>query len=403
MVDGFCAPGFERVREEFERNFAERDELGASVCVVIDGEPVVDLWGGIRDATTGEAWERDTMNLIMSCSKGLAAMCGNMLLDRGQLDLDTPIATYWPEFAAHGKDAIPVRYAFNHQSGVFHVRGCIPPGGLCQWDTMIKLLEDTPPFWEPGTRSGYHGVTIGYLIGELVRRIDGRTIGTFFREEIAEPLGLDAWIGLPAEHEHRVAASIPFDPTAAHVPPDIAAAVANLNPFALSMLTNHGDWIANWDTAASHASELPSAGAITNARGLAGAYTPFALGGSFNGVILVKPDTIAGMRYPQSASHRDAVLDVPTSFTLGLSKSWPGPPPSSALGNAVIIGEDAFGTPGMGGQIGFADPHHRLAFAYTMTRQGAGTGLNTRGQTLVDTVYQAFGCTTSKPGFWARP
>jgi CubicO group peptidase (beta-lactamase class C family) len=408
MVDGFCAPRFERLREEFERNFAERNELGASVCVVIDGEPVVDLWGGVRDLASGDPWERDTVNVIMSSSKGLAAMCTNMLLDRGQLDVDTPISKYWPEFAAHGKADITARQVLSHQSGVFNVSGTLPPGDFLDWDTYIRRIEETTPFWEPGTRAGYHGLTIGSITGELLRRIDGRTIGTFFRDEIAQPLDLDCWIGLPEEHEHRVAPSIAFDPTAPDVPPDVLAAMSNLmsNPLAAAMFAHIADLIPVWDTRAAHAAELPSSGAITNARGLAGAYTPFALGGSHNGVTLVSPATIAGMRYPQAVTDRDAVLDCPSSYTLGLSKSWRPAgalQPSGIAGNELSIGEDAFGTPGMGGQIGFADLHHRLAFAYTMNRHGTGTGLNARGQSLIDCVYTALGCPTKAPGFWVRP
>jgi CubicO group peptidase (beta-lactamase class C family) len=446
-VSGSCTPRFERVREEFERNFAERGESGASVCVILDGEPVVDLWGGVADEAIGRPWEQDTMNVIFSCSKGLAALCGNMLIDRGLLDLDAPIARYWPEFAQKGKAEIPVRMAFNHQSGVFHVDEIVPPGGFNDWDAMIGRIERTRPAWEPGTRAGYHGLTIGWLIGELVRRIDGRSIGTFFHNEVADPLGLDAWIGLPAVHEHRVAKSMSFDPGLPDppdwlpvaltnpstrsfqaiaraimrtpplrravtrriadlfeergLPPELAADAAKLDSLMFRLFANLGDWLpSGFDTPAAHAAEIPAGGAIANARGLAGAYAPLSLGGVHNGVRIVSESAIAGMRYPQSNLGRDAVLGIATSYTLGFSKSWPN---FGREGDGVIIGEDAFGTPGLGGQIGFADPSYRLAFAYTMTKHGIGTGLNERGQSLVDATYATLGSAGCARGFWIRP
>lgn len=446
-MNGSCDPRFERVREEFERNFAQRGELGASVCVMVDGEPVVDLWDGVADHRTGRPWQSDTMNVVMSCSKGLTALCGNMLIDRGELDPDAPAARYWPEFAQAGKSEIPVRMLFNHQSGVSHVAQRVPPAGFNDYDLMVGLVERTPPFWEPGTRAGYHSLTMGWLVGELVRRVSGRTVGTFFREEVAEPLGLDdVWIGLPQEHEHRVARTIPFeaavpelpqfaqtllDPTrrpfrvlsqaaaaspalqrrisrvlsshvdAADLPPNLMAGLTRLDPVLFALLGNMGDWLPDhFDTRAAHAAEIPAAGAVANARGLAGAYAPLSLDGALDGVRLVSEPGIARMRHPQSVQEIDAVLGIRTSYTMGFSKSWPNPrvPDSS-----VIIGEDAFGTPGMGGQMGFADPSYRLAFGYTMTKHGVGTALNQRGQSLIDATYEALGSPGRGLGFWARP
>jgi CubicO group peptidase (beta-lactamase class C family) len=453
VTSGFCDPRFERVREQFERNFHERDELGASVCVVLDGEPVVDVWGGIADPETGRPWERDTVNVIMSCSKGLTAMCGHILIDEGRLELDKPVADYWPQFARHGKGAIPVRQVFNHQSGVAHVEPIVPPGGFNDWELMIGLIEETPPFWPPGTRTGYHAMTIGWLIGELVRRISGDSVGRFFAERVAEPLALDCWIGLPEEHEHRVARTVFFDigaeagippavyaaltapgtrahrllcaalrlgpvrsaaawamlrqlrarqardPEAGMLPPEFVLSLLDPRSAAFKLISNLGDYFELADDRAAHAAEIPASGAITNARGLAGAYTPLSLGGAHNGVRIVSDAAIERMGYPQSFTDVDACLGIRTCFTLGFSKSWPSP----VAGDGVFIGEDAFGTPGLGGQIGFADPHHRLAFAYTMNRHGAGTGLNERGQSLVDETYRALGSPGREPGFWRRP
>lgn len=414
VVQGGCDPRFEQVRDEFERNFTERGEVGAAVCVMVDGEPVVDLWGGIADPSESKPWDRDTLVVIMSASKGAAALCGNMLVDRGQLDLEAPVAHYWPEFARKGKADIPVRMAFNHQSGVAHVSGWVPDGGLADWGLMIRFIEETRPFWRPGTRVGYHALTQGYLIGELVRRISGKRIGVFFRDEVAGPLGLDFWIGLPEDQEYRVAKTIRFDHASeempapmrvvARMPPRLlytaASAVAPGN-LGLRMLTNLGGWAENLDARKYHDAEIPAGGAIANARSLAGMYAPLSLGGVIGKTRLVNGPAIAGMRYSQSVSDCDAVTAIRTCYTLGFSKSWP----NRHLGvlNNVIIGEDAFGTPGAGGHIGFADPSCRLAFGYTMNRHGPGAGLNSRGQSLVDAVYRILGSPTDKPGFWVRP
>jgi len=401
VVAGSCAPRFARVRDEFERNFAERGEVGASVCVIVDGEPVVDLWGGTADPDTGRPWERNTINSIMSSSKGVVALCGHVLVDRGELDLDAPIARYWPEFAKHGKADIPVRMAFNHQSGVFHVSGPVPAGGCNDWDFMIGLVENTAPDWTPGTTAGYHAMTIGWMIGELVRRISGVSVGAFFRREIADPLGLDCWIGLPEEHEHRVAKGIPFDFATVEMPAHMRALATDPTSRPNRFMMNCGGFLPNgFDTRAAHAAELPASGVITNARGLAGVYAPLSLDGAHDGVRVVSASALPRMRHPESVVAVDAVNGIRTSYTLGFSKSWPNP---QIANSSVIIGEDAFGAPGMGGQMGFADPSYRLAFAYTMTKHGVGMGLNDRGQSLIDATYEILGSPGCDPGFWRRP
>lgn len=394
VVQGTCDSRFAEVREEFERNFTQRDELGASACLMLDGEVVVDLWGGTADPDSGRAWGRDTVNVIASCSKGVAAMCGNVLIDRGELDPDRPIAHYWPEFAQAGKDAIPVRQAFNHQSGLFTFGAPLPADrGCAEWELCVRVLEETAPFWEPGTRVGYHALTIGYLIGELVRRVDGRTIGRFLAEEIAGPHGLDLWFGIPADVEERVARSIPYDLT--KLPPEQLAKMTDPSSPTAQVFGNTGGWVTDWDHPDLHAAELPAMGAITNARGLCGAYAAV-IGG------LVSEATLAGMRTTQSATDHDYVLQYRSTYTMGFSKSWVMPLPDGTTGG-VCIGEDAFGTPGFGGQIGFADPGCGLAFAYTMNRHGEGTALNERGQSLIDAAYRALGSPGRAGGQWVRP
>lgn len=395
-VQGRCEPRFAAVREEFERNFAERGDTGGSVAVFVDGEPVVDLWGGVKDET-GAPWEEDTLSVIFSCSKGLASMCMNMLIDRGVVDPELPVAHYWPEFAQNGKEGVTIRMSMNHTSGVFHVDDTIPVGGFNDWDTMVKLVEETAPAWDPGTSAGYHGLVIGWTLGEVLRRVDGRTIGTFFREEIAEPLGgVDAWIGLPAEHEDRVAKTITYDPS--DLPPEFASALQM--PLGVHLSTNLGEWVPDrCDTRETHAAENPGGGAIANARALAHAYAPFSVGGTLNGVRLVSPRTIDAMRYTQTSVEKDLVLGIRTAFSRGFSKSWENYGPGAGL----IMGEDAFGAAGLGGQLGFADPTYRVSFGYTTVKHGLGTALNERGQSLVDATYRALGSANKDNGFWVNP
>src|SRR5947209_11840914 len=184
IVHGSCSPRFQAVGDGFERNFAEGGEVGASVCVVLAGEPVVDLWGGVADRPTGRPWERDTIGLVWSCTKGAVALCAHVLVARGQLDLDAPVARYWPEFAQAGKEAVTTRLLLSHQAGLPAVRQPLRPGGLFDWQYVTETLAAEAPFWEPGTRQGYHALTFGHLVGEVVRRVAGRPLDVFFREEV---------------------------------------------------------------------------------------------------------------------------------------------------------------------------------------------------------------------------
>ena len=186
-IEGTCAPRFAQVREEFERNIADRSEIGASVCVTVDGETVVDLWGGVAEPASGRAWGADTIGHVWSATKGATALCAHMLAARGQLDLNAPVAHYWPEFAKNGKDGILVRHLLNHQAGLPAVRDPLPPGCFYDWQLMVDALAREEPFWKPGTRNGYHALTFGFLVGEVVRRVSGRTLGEYFRAEVAGP------------------------------------------------------------------------------------------------------------------------------------------------------------------------------------------------------------------------
>jgi CubicO group peptidase (beta-lactamase class C family) len=399
VVQGACDPAFQAVRDEFERNFAERGELGASVCVTLAGRTVVDLWGGVADAATGRQWERDTICVAWSCTKGATALCAHLLLDRGELRLDEPVARRWPEFAQAGKEDVTVRMLLAHQAGLAALRQPLPPGAFYDWALMTAALAAETPFWQPGTRHGYHGLTFGYLVGELVRRVTGLSIGRFFRQEVAEPLGIDFWIGLPPSERPRVA------PVVLQPPPD----PANLNPMermafadptsvTFLMLANTGGYMnpGECDTPAALAAEIPSAGGVTNGRGLAGMYAPLAGGGGR----LASEGAVRRMAQVASASCVDACLLVPTRFALGFGKTVDNRT-NPLVQDSVVLSEEAFGHPGMGGSIGFADPGARMSFGYVMNRHGAGLALNERGQRLVDAAYRSAGYTSSEPAGWA--
>ncbi|GAA3593100.1 serine hydrolase domain-containing protein [Nonomuraea rosea] len=396
-VQGTCDPRFAQVAEEFETNLAGRGEVGASVCVIVGGEVLVDLWGG--QAAPGRPWERDTIGHVWSCTKGATAVCAHLLAARGELDLDAPVVRYWPEYGAHGKGGTLVRHLLSHQAGVPALREPLPPGAFYDWKLMADRLANEEPFWEPGTRHGYHALTFGYLVGEVVRRISGRSLGTFFREEVAEPLGLEFWLGLPEAQEGRVAPTIPADPP--EEPPAFSIK-AFTDPASLPalLLAHEGGYMAfgESDSRAAHAAESGAIGAITNARGLAGLYRPLSLGGGE----LVSGEHLAAMSLTVSAG-ADAVLLVPTRWALGFMKSMDNRhlPPADSEG--VLMSATAFGHAGMGGSVGFCDPAARLAFGYTMNKQGPGLGVNPRGQALVDAAYRALGHRQVYGGIWLAP
>lgn len=381
MIHGRVDPSFAPVRDAFARNFAERGELGASLCVIVAGRTAVDLWGGFADPAREQPWREDTLVMVHSCTKGAAALCAHVLAARGALDVDAPVARYWPEFAAAGKERIPVRMLLNHRAGLAAIDRPLRPREGLDAKAMADALAEQPPNWEPGALHGYHAFTFGWLVGEVVRRISGRSLGQFFRDEIAGPQGLDFWIGLPDSLEPRVARIAPPPP------PDPA------DPFGAALL-DHGSltrrafmnpstmfFAGGADFARRlRAAEIPAANGMANARGLAGLYTPLA---ARNGARLVDDATFARMTAVESEGP-DRILVYDTRFTQGFMKSIDGGP----LHRARLGPNDAaFGHVGAGGSVGMADPTAGVAIGYAMNRMGAGLLLNERGQSLVDAVY----------------
>ncbi|WP_367137352.1 serine hydrolase domain-containing protein [Saccharothrix sp. HUAS TT1] len=384
-VEGTCADEFAEVRAEFERNFAERGELGAGVHVTVDGETVVDLWGG--DAG-GRPWTEDTITHVWSCTKGATALCSHVLAQRGELDLDAPVVRYWPEFGQNGKSRTLVRDLLAHRAGLTAVREPLPPGGMFDWELVTDLLARQEPFWEPGSRHGYHALTFGHLVGEVVRRVVTAPLAEFFEEEISGPLALDFWLTLPEDLEPLVAPTVPADRDA-DVPAVHATAMTRPDSMQALLLTNTGGYVAASNSREAHAAQYGSVGGMSNARGLAQLYRPLALGGEYNGTRLVDEDRVRSMSAVASSGH-DEMLLAPTRFALGFMKSVDNRH-LPAADRGVLLPEAAFGHSGMGGSLGFADPSARLSFGYAMTKMGPGIGVNERGQSLVDAAYRSLG------------
>jgi CubicO group peptidase (beta-lactamase class C family) len=406
MTNGLCKPGFERVAEAFKKNFDSNGEIGASVCLTVGGETVVDLWGGIANPKTGAAWTKDTVSIVFSCTKGATALCAHVLASRGKLDLDAPVVELWPEFGQHGKEAVTTRMMLDHSSAVPALRAPVKDSGPFEWDYMTARLADEVPFWPPGTRNGYHGFTFGWTVGEMVRRASGRSLGTFFREEVAKPLGLDFWIGLPEEIEPRVAPIIPYVYKAADaVTPFMRDLGTDKQSIASLFFFNVGAWRTKGANAReSHAAEIGAANGVTNARGLAGMYAPLANGGGK----LVDGKTLVRMGEVSMATHDDATLRIPTRFALGFMKSMDNRKRSMGAKlfgedvDSVILGSAAFGHVGAGGSLGFADPAAGLSFGYTMNQMGPGLLMNARGQALVDAAYLSLGYKNKDGGVWVK-
>jgi CubicO group peptidase (beta-lactamase class C family) len=399
-VEGQFDPKFEGVVDAFVENFERRDEVGASCCLTLEGRTVADLWGG-RVAVDGAAWTRDTISIVFSATKGATALCAHMAADRGQLDLDAPVTRYWPTFGQAGKEEALVTMMLDHSVGLPHLRTKVKKGGFYDYDYMIGLLEREEPFWKPGIRNGYHGITLAWTIGEMVHRSTGKRLGAFFNEEVAKPLGLDFAIGLPADREPRVAPMI-YAPITDEVRNSRVsqAAVKEKDSATHYFMFNMGGFDANSHEA--HAAEIGSANGISNARGLAGLYAPLANGGELKGVRLVGRDALQRMALCSVATHEDATLRIPTRFSLGFMKAMDNRRLDNAAHCSLLIGEPAFGHVGAGGSLGFADPDCRMSFGYTMNRMGFGILMNDRGQSLVDAAYRALGYRSDASGVWAR-
>jgi CubicO group peptidase (beta-lactamase class C family) len=382
-IQGICDARFAAVRDAFAENFAARGEIGAAVAALVDGETVVDLWGGHADAARTRPWERDTIVNVYSATKRVVTVCAHRLAEQGLLDIDAPVAKYWPEFAQAGKDELPVRYLLSHRAGLPAITEPLAKGSIYQWGTMTAALAAQEPWWEPGTTYGYHALTFGWLVGEVVRRLTGKSLGAYVREELAGPLGLDFHIGLAETHDARTAEVVPRP---APSPVEVARflrVVAEPQSMAFKAIANPPDLLESGiaNTRAWRAAEIPAANGHGNARSLARLYAALARGGELDGVRVLSEDAIRQAIVEQS-SGPDAVLGQEYRFGLGFMLTLPAHPfgPSPR----------AFGHTGMGGALGFADPDAGVAFAYTMNQMGTFSGLeDPRWPPLVEALYAA--------------
>ncbi len=367
-VNGICDSRFARVREAFAENLASGLELGGGVSLMADGKLVVDLWGGHTDAARSKPWRRNTLVNVWSATKGIVALAVAMLVERGKLDYAVPVARWWPEFAAGGKEHISLNLVLSHQAGLNGLSVPMPESGLLAWTPYAEALASMSPLWEPGSRCIYHAFTYGHLIGEPLRRIDGRSPGRFIAEEIAGPLGIDFFVGLPEREEPRVAQTI----AAANASDWIAAVQQSpfphscINPVPRALAPNDLAW---------RAAEVPGANGQSNAAALATIYGALASGGGG----IVGKDAIKEAARPRVRGWDDS-LSAPAAFAAGYQ-----------IEDLLGIGRAAaFGHAGWGGALGFADPEAGIGFGYvTNLMLGSGNAPDPRLKALTDAVYES--------------
>lgn len=395
-VHGYCDDKFRAVQDAFIENFHSREEQGASVCLSVDGETVVDLWGGMKHPKQAEPWQEDTICVVHSCTKAAVSLCAHVLIAEGKLNIHAPVTDYWPEFGQAGKDQTTVEMLLNHQVGLAAFREPLKQGGIADWDYMVERTAAEAPFWEPGTRHGYQMTTYGWTVGELVRRVSGQSLGDFFGARIASSRNLDFHIGLPDDQHHRVSRLLKWAPKKGDpISPFTQALLASRESLQNLAFMNNGGH--RTDSPEGYRVEYGAAGGVANARGIAGMYQPLALGGED----LVDADILTRMQSCASAG-LDATLLLPSRFSLGFMLSMDNRHrPAGAL-ETVIMGGQAFGHAGAGGSLGFADTECRLGFGYTMNKMGAGILVNERGQALVDAAYRSLGYRTNEPGSWVK-
>ena len=380
-LQGQCDARFKRVREILEASFASGAELGAGLCVYVDGRLAIDLWGGFMDHEKTKPWRRDTLANVYSTTKGITAICAHQLVERGELDLDAPVARYWPEFAQNGKAELPVRMLLSHRAGLPAIAKPLQPTDIFNWNTMTSALAEQTPWWRPGTKHGYHALTYGWLVGELVRRVSGMSIGRYVREHVAAPLGAEFWIGLPEELDARTA-SLCQGPIHESGGPNMLEIIQKdpegmlaktfANPLLFAISPNSREW---------RAAELAAANGHTTAHALARIYAALAQGGELEGTRLLGREAIERARVQQSYG-RDEVLPLVSRFGLGFMM----PPREEPLGP----NSEVFFHAGAGGSLGLADPENKIGIGYVMNLMHTGVWLvDPRPRALLKAVYEA--------------
>ena len=374
-IRGHCDERFSAVRDAFEANFLADEELGASAAVTVEGQYVVDLWACKRNHN-GDPWEKDTIVNVYSTTKTMASICILMLADRGVIDFEAPVADYWPEFARNGKDSVLVRHVMTHQTGCSGFPRPVTPEELYDHDLMADLLAGMQPWWEPGTAPGYHAVTQGTLQAELLRRVDGRTIGTFFRDEVTGPLNADFHIGLPLSEGHRVAQlDVPqggIDQIVEGQPDSIA-----LRTFRSCRLDGTETETDEWRRA-----EIPAAGGIGNARSISRVHSAIACGGTIDGITLMNPETIEAALERQTFD-RDLVLGLNVPYGTGFGINHERIPLTPSDRTLYWFG--------WGGSMGVMDLDERMTISYAMNKMAGGLVGDARAFNLIAATYAAIG------------
>ncbi|GFG75298.1 serine hydrolase domain-containing protein [Mycobacterium botniense] len=388
-IQGSYAPGFERVRDEFEQNFAVRGEVGAAVAAWVDGELVVNLWGGFADAARTRPWREDTLATVLSGTKGLTATCVHQLADRGEIDLFAPVARYWPEFGQAGKEAVTIAMVMSHRSGVIGPRRPIPWQQVADWELVCERLAAAEPWWEPGTAQGYHMFTFGFILGEVVRRVTGRTVGQYLRSEIAEPLGIDVHIGLPTSEHHRCAEPV----NKPHVREVLASVQAPACPATLAEHPKAGlavamgfvpdDELGSYNRTLWLELEFPANNGQVSALGMATFYNALA------------QEKLLTRRHMELVRVSQGGLD--TDLVLGPRVADHAWGLGYMLNQRCLNGPNPriFGHGGLGGSFAFVDLEHRIGYAYVMNRFDATkANADPRSMALSNEIYAALGVTT---------
>jgi len=386
-INGEVSEGYEAVADAFSNNFDEFEEKGAAFCLYVEGESVVDVWGGVADTVSGRPWESNTLQLHFSTTKGLAAICAAMLYERGELDYEKPVSHYWPEFAQGGKEEITVAQCMNHQAGLPAVDAELTLDEICEKEPVLRALEKQVPLWEPGSRNGYHALTYGWIVGEIIKRIDGRPIGEFFNEEVVLPLGVDSFMGLPESEEHRVAPIVEAPGVDDPMVQELVDSIIGTGTLGWRALTLDGSMLKGdaydpfnpnaldiFNSRQVHAAEIPAAGGISEARALARIYA--ACVGEVDGVRLIKDETVLKTK-EESSRGPDLVLVVDSGWGMGFMRS---------LESSPMLTEESFGHSGAGGSLAFGDLEHRVGFGYVMNQMGTSVMGDPRTVSLITAI-----------------
>lgn len=398
-VHGFCDARFSKLREIFQHSFDAGTEIGAAFSFVLDGVTVVDMWGGHYDEARTREWERDTLVNVYSSTKGMVAICANQLIERGLLEIDEPVATYWPEFAAAGKEGVIVRWLLNHKAGLCAISRSLPQDANYDWQLMCDALAEQKPWWTPGEAHGYHAFTFGFLVGEVIRRIARESVGTFFRKNVAEPLGADFHIGLAAEHDARTSDMYSYaignrttPRPSDQIPPlsggmaEFVRAMQDHSTMQYAAFFNPPQTRDAVNTRAWRAAEIPAVNGHGTARALARIYGALARGGEIDGVRILSNDAIERAIVEEAAGPERMFFGaVPMRFGLGFVLS-----DDTHRYARLSPNPRAFGHAGGGGSVGMADPDARIGFGFTMNCMQAGiVSAGSTAASLVDAFYDA--------------